>query len=204
MAVVHGLANARALVEDLRAGREHYDFVEVMACPGGCAGGAGQPVAQGGPVPRQRAEALRRLDAAMDLRLPAENAAVARAYQELLGRPNSSEAHRLLHTHYGARRRIQGDGIALTGSGAGRVPVSVCVGTSCYLRGSQKLLQELLRHVEEHDLEDAVEIQATFCMEACDRGPTVRVAGQVLHGADLAAVQGLLDQALRGGAHGRR
>jgi NADH-quinone oxidoreductase subunit G len=206
VAMVHGLANARALVEDLRAGREQYDFVEVMACPGGCANGAGQPVP--GPGRSRRAESLRRLDAAMDLRLPGENPAVAQVYRDRLGQPNSAEAHRLLHTRYSTRRRLQGDGIALTGAGAGRVPVSVCVGTSCYLRGSQKLLQDLLHHVSEHDLEAAVEIQATFCMEACDRGPTVRVAGQVLHRADLAAVQGLLEQALDGAAlwggdHGR-
>jgi NADH-quinone oxidoreductase subunit G len=197
-AAVHGLANAKALVEDLRAGREHFDFVEVMACPGGCAGGAGQPAAMGPAVRQRRAESLRRLDAAMDLRLPRENPAVARAYQERLGQPNSAEAHRLLHTRYHARRRLQGDGIALTGAGAGRVPVSVCVGTSCYLRGSQKLLQELLRHVAEHDLESSVELQATFCMEACDRGPTVRVAGQALHRADLESVRGLLEKAVAG------
>jgi NADH-quinone oxidoreductase subunit G len=132
----------------------------------------------------------------MDLRRPAENPAVARAYQERLGQPNSGEAHRLLHTHYGARRRLQGDGIALTAPAP--VQVSVCVGTSCYLRGSQKLLQDLLRHVEEQDLEAAVEIQATFCMEACDRGPTVRVAGQVLHQADLDSVKALLGEACHG------
>jgi NADH-quinone oxidoreductase subunit G len=201
--VVHGLGNARSLVEDLRAGREHCDFVEVMACPGGCACGAGQPVAEPG-VRRQRAEALRRLDASMDLRLPAENPAVTRAYRDHLGQPNSQAAHHLLHTRYGARRRMQGDGIALTEAGAGRIPVSVCVGTSCYLRGSQKLLQDLLRHVEDQDLETAVELQATFCMEACDRGPTVRVAGQVLHHAGLEAVKERLDLALCEDAHGRR
>jgi len=198
IAVVHGLANAKALVEDLRAGRERYDFIEVMACPGGCAGGAGQPVALDGAVRCRRAEDLRRLDASMDLRRSAENPAVTQAYQDRLGKPNSEEAHHLLHTHYATRRRIQGDGIALTGTGAGRVPVSVCVGTSCYLRGSQKLLQELLHHVEDQDLGEAVELQATFCMEGCDRGPTVRVNGNVQHRADLDTVKGLLAKALAG------
>jgi NADH-quinone oxidoreductase subunit G len=198
IAVGPGLANARALVEDLRAGRERYDFVEVMACPGGCAGGAGQPVALDGAVRRKRAECLRRLDAGMDLRLPAENPAVTKAYQDRLGQPNSAEAHRLLHTHYTTRRRMRGDGIALTEAGEGRIPVSVCVGTSCYLRGSQKLLQELLEHVEDQELGQTVSLQATFCMEGCDRGPTVRVAGQVLHRADLGSVKALLARAMDG------
>ncbi len=197
IAIVHGLANARALVEDVRAGREHYDFVEVMACPGGCAGGAGQPVALDS-VRRRRAEQLRRIDAGMDLRVSSENALVTKAYQDRLGAPNSAEAHHLLHTRYSIRRRSSGDGIALTDAGGSRIPVSVCVGTSCHLRGSQQLLTALMHHVEERELGDRVEIQATFCLEACDRGPTVRVAGTVLHRAGLEAVKELLDRALQG------
>jgi NADH-quinone oxidoreductase subunit G len=198
IAVVHGLANARALVEDIQAGRVQYDFVEVMACPGGCAGGAGQPVALTSAARHRRRDALRRLDASMDLRLPKENTAVTKAYHDLLGEPNSAEAHRLLHTHYSLRRRIQSDGIALTDSGAGRIPVSVCVGTSCHLRGAQKLLKELLHHVEDQELGEEVEVRATFCMEGCDRGPTVRVAGHVLHRANLDAVKALVEQARKG------
>jgi NADH-quinone oxidoreductase subunit G len=198
-AQVHGLANARALVEAIRAGREDCDFVEVMACPGGCAGGGGQPACDGA-VRRARAEGLRRLDAAMDLRLPADNPAVARAYQAALERPGSAAAHRLLHTRYHAHRRIQGDGIVLSepGPASGRVRVSVCVGTACHLRGAQKLLQDLLAHVRQEGLADAVEVMATFCMEACDRGPTVRVDGRVLHRADLAGVLALVNLARKG------
>ena len=202
-AQVHGLANARTLVEAIRAGKEAFDFVEIMACPGGCAGGGGQPAAAD---PRRariaRTGGLRRLDRAMDLRRPGDNPAVARAYQDTLGHPGSEAAHRLLHTRYHARRRIQGDGIALTGTGpeagSGRVQVSVCVGTACHLRGAQKLLQDLLRHVREEGLGGAVEIMATFCMESCDRGPTVRVDGHVLHRAELPAVLALVEQARRG------
>jgi NADH-quinone oxidoreductase subunit G len=206
VAVVHGLANARALVEDLRAGREHFDFVEVMACPGGCAGGAGQPAGAGSGARQRRAEQLRRIDAGMDLRVSSENALVTRAYQERLGAPGSARAHRLLHTRYSIRRRSTGDGIELTETGGGRIPVSVCVGTGCHLRGSQQLLTALMRHVEARELEDRVAIQATFCLEACDRGPTVRVAGEVLHRADLEAVTGLLERALETAeaGHGRR
>jgi NADH-quinone oxidoreductase subunit G len=198
---VHGLANARALVEDIRAGRETVDFVEVMACPGGCAGGGGQPACDG-KARRARTDGLRRLDNAMDLRLPADNPAVARAYEKTLGRPGSEAAHKLLHTHYHAHRRIQGDGIALSepnpAAGAARVQVSVCVGTACHLRGAQKLLQDLLRHVRKEGLTNTVEIMATFCMEACDRGPTVRVDGRVLHRADLPGVLALVNLARKG------
>jgi len=198
IAVVHGLANARELMEDVRAGREHYDFVEVMACPGGCSGGAGQPVATDSRTRARRADSLRRLDASMDLRVSKDNSLVTQAYKDHLGEPNSPEAHRLLHTHYRIRRRIQGEGIALTEEGGARIPVSVCVGTSCHIRGSQKLLQSLLHHVEDQDLGEAVEIRATFCMEACDRGPSVRVAGHILHRACLEDVKALIGKALKG------
>ena len=204
IAIVHGLANARALVEDVKAGREHYDFVEVMACPGGCAGGAGQPVALTSKVRQRRADQLRRIDAAMDLRVSKENSLVTQSYKDLLGEPGSHSAHRLLHTRYSMRRRITSDGIALSElpgqaqAGAPRIPVSVCVGTSCHLRGSQKLLKSLMHHVDEQELGDQVEIQATFCMEACDRGPTVRVAGHVLNRASLETVKDLLDKARNG------
>jgi len=63
---------------------------------------------------------------------------------------------------------------------AQEVQVSVCVGTSCFLRGSQTLLKRLADYVESGDLDDTVEIQATFCFEHCDRGPTVRVGEQVI------------------------
>ena len=199
IAIVHGLANARTLVEDIRAGREQFDFVEVMACPGGCAGGAGQPVALTGKTRLCRADQLRRIDAAMDLRVSKDNSLIKEAYRDTLGEPGSQAAHHLLHTHYSTRRRIVGDGIALSeavpGSTAARIPVSVCVGTSCHLRGSQKLLKALMQHVDEQELGEQVEIQATFCMEACDRGPTVRVAGHALHRATLEGVKELIGRA---------
>ncbi len=198
IAVVHGLANARALLEDVRAGREQVDFVEVMACPGGCAGGAGQPTKTSGKTGERRAQELRRLDAAMDLRIPHQNGQVSKVYADRLGEPNSPEAHHLLHTHYAVRKRIQGEGIALTGEGHGRIPVTVCVGTTCHLRGSQKLLQELLGRVEAAEAEERVEIRATFCMEACDRGPTVKVAGHVLHRATADQAMDLLMRVLAG------
>jgi NADH-quinone oxidoreductase subunit G len=169
--------------------------VEVMACPGGCANGAGQPAAQTPAARRRRAECLRRLDAGMDLRVPKDNPFAAGTHARLL---ETGDAGRLLHTAYRQRRRIVADGIALTAGPGRRIPVTVCAGTSCHLRGSQKLLTGLLAHVEAEGLEEAVEVQATFCLEACDRGPTVRVAGHVLHRADLEGAKALLGKVVSG------
>jgi len=201
MAVVHGLANARALVQELRDGTAHFDFVEVMACPGGCVGGAGQPVAAGPATRKRRTAAIRHLDTTMDLHLPQENHYVTRCYEQHLGEANGPEAHRLLHTHYQTRRRIQGEGLALGQGDAARIPVSVCVGTACYLRGSQDLLKKVLAYVGQggqEDLEDRVDLRATFCSEACDRGPTVKINGHTLHKATPETVKALLAEALAG------
>ncbi len=97
-AIVSSLANARALVEDIRAGKASYDFVEVMACPGGCAGGGGQPIKDGCVLAPQRAETLYRLDKEAPVRYSHENEDVQTLYKEFLEHPLSHKAHELLHT----------------------------------------------------------------------------------------------------------
>ena len=189
-AVVHGLANARQLVDELNEGTAQFDFVEVMACPGGCVCGAGQPTAKEPGTGRKRAVGLRHLDIAMDTHRPQENPAIDAIYQEhLQGRPGSHEAHQLLHTNYYNRKRIQSDGLSFSElGGKPRIPVSVCIGTGCHLRGGQDLLHQLLRRAENDPLLDSFEIRATFCMEACDLGPSVHVNDQTIHHATLEEV----------------
>lgn len=96
--VASGLANARRVVEDIRSGKVQYDFVEIMACPGGCAGGGGQPMFDGCELAGERGEILYGLDAGNKLRFSHENPAVAALYAEYLERPLSHKAHELLHT----------------------------------------------------------------------------------------------------------
>lgn len=103
VAIASGLGNARALCEALLAGKASYDFVEIMACPGGCSGGGGQPirmddVEMAGP----RASHLYDLDRQSVIRYSHENPDIARLYREFLNKPNSHAAHELLHTdHFG-------------------------------------------------------------------------------------------------------
>lgn len=199
MAVVHGLAQAKALVKEIQAGTSDVEFVEVMACPGGCIGGAGQPVTHQAATRRRRAQVIRDVDTTLDLHASQENPAVKDLYRERLQAPGSHAAHHLLHTHYRSRKRIQGDGISLSEiTGAPKLPVSVCVGTACHLRGAQDLLKDLLRWVEQADLSERFDIQATFCMERCELGPTVRVNGHVIRQATLPAVQDVLQAAADG------
>ena len=97
-AVVSGLGNTRKLMEAIASGHVQYDFVEVMACPGGCVGGGGQPIHDGEECAEARGNVLWRLDHKMHLRFSHENPDVQALYKEYLGKPLSERSHHLLHT----------------------------------------------------------------------------------------------------------
>ena len=99
-AVVSGLANTRALLEKIERGDVHYDFVEVMACPGGCVGGGGQPIHDGEELAFERGKNLYYLDKNADIRFSHENKDVLKMYEEYFEKPNSHKAHMLLHTDH--------------------------------------------------------------------------------------------------------
>ena len=102
MAVVSGLGNTRKLMKSLESGQSRYDFVEVMACPGGCAGGGGQPIRDGEELAGERCQVLYGLDRVNNLRFSHENPSVQKCYQDYLGSPMSHRAHELLHTDHHA------------------------------------------------------------------------------------------------------
>jgi NADP-reducing hydrogenase subunit HndD len=104
--IAHGLGNARKLLEDIRNGKSEYHAIEIMACPGGCVGGGGQPLHHGdSEILGKRAAALYREDAGKPIRKSHENPYIQKLYQEYLGKPMSDKAHHLLHTHYFDRRK---------------------------------------------------------------------------------------------------
>lgn len=105
VAVAHTLANARKVLDAIRSGEAEYHFVEIMACPGGCIGGGGQPRPVTDEVRQKRIDAIYEGDRNMPLRKSHENPAIKTLYEEFLGKPNSEIAHRLLHTSYTKRNR---------------------------------------------------------------------------------------------------
>ena len=196
LGIVHGLKNARTLAEKVRRGKCDLDLIEVMACPGGCIGGAGQPVSHDTDTRKLRAKGLYDVDKNMELHKSQENHFVTECYQKHLGEIGGRNAHRLLHTHYQNRRRIVGETIQLgDGPVADKIKVSVCTGTNCFVKGSQAILQELLHQVETENLQDKVSINASFCFEKCDHGPTVSVDGhKIQHCTPQAAKTELLQK----------
>ncbi len=101
-AVVSGLGNTRKLLEAIEHGEVHYDFVEVMACPGGCVGGGGQPIHDGEELAHERGENLYFLDANAPLRFSHENPDVLKLYADYMEKPLSHKSHMLLHTDHNA------------------------------------------------------------------------------------------------------
>ncbi len=111
VAIAHGLGNARALLDSIRNGEAEYDFIEIMACPGGCVTGGGQPIVSarkqmGINLKAERAKALYTEDANASIRKSHDNPDIKKLYDEYLGEPGSHRAHELLHTHYHARPKF--------------------------------------------------------------------------------------------------
>ncbi len=100
IAVASGLGNARKLLDAIKAGEVSYHFVEIMACPGGCGGGGGQPICDGSELAGVRGGTLYTLDSESRIRFSHENSSVLKLYEEFLGAPLSHKSHELLHTDH--------------------------------------------------------------------------------------------------------
>ncbi len=110
-AVVHGLGHARELMEQIRSGAKSYDFIEVMACSGGCIMGGGQPIVDARTqgemnVKLERAKAIYAEDKSLPIRKSHKNPDIIKIYEEYLEHPNSHKSHELLHTHYIRRNKF--------------------------------------------------------------------------------------------------
>jgi NADP-reducing hydrogenase subunit HndD len=103
VAVSHGLVNAKKLMDKIRAGEADYHFIEIMACPGGCLGGGGQPIPTSPVIRQKRADAIYAEDAALHYRKSHANPEVQLLYAEFLEKPLGHKSHELLHTHYTKR-----------------------------------------------------------------------------------------------------
>lgn len=110
VAVAHGGGNAAKLLDSIKNGEANYHFIEIMACPGGCINGGGQPIIMDkdktDEVKKLRAQGLYKIDADRKHRKSHENPEIKKLYEEYLEEPNSHKAHHLLHTHYTKRSRV--------------------------------------------------------------------------------------------------
>lgn len=110
--VASGLGNAQTIMEEIKSGKADYQFVEIMACPGGCIMGGGQPIKSSKiretvNVAKKRSEAMYSIDERSTIRLSHKNPVLQKIYQEFLGEPGGHLAHELLHTHYEKREKYR-------------------------------------------------------------------------------------------------
>jgi len=198
VAIVQGLAAARKLAAEVVGGNPAgYDLIEVMACPGGCVSGAGQPPSTRSTAREDRSRELDKADRSLQLHVPGENHLVTECYESVLGGPGSERAHELLHTGYHSRRRLAEDALSLIKSERqDRIEVRVCVGSTCQAHGSHDLLVEVLEWVADRDLIDRVDVSATFCFEHCGEAPNARVGDRLITGCSLEAITRAVEQAV--------
>ncbi|WP_448516818.1 [Fe-Fe] hydrogenase large subunit C-terminal domain-containing protein [Pseudothermotoga sp.] len=181
--MVFGLANARKVVNDILEAKLNVDVVEVMACNFGCVGGGGQPYPNDTQARQSRSKQLKELVSVKSLISPTENYHMRKLYEEV------PDLHELIHTSYRPRRRIEHEDVeVLPASNGEKVMVKVCLGTSCYLKGSYKLLSQLIELAKRKDY-SSVEIVGTFCLENCHHSPNVLVDDKLIGEANLEKVE---------------
>ncbi len=164
LAIVHGLGNARALIEDIKAKRAEFDFIEVMACPGGCVAGGGQPITEDEEFRTKRAEGLYRNDKARKFQKPQENTDVEQCYCDHIGgKPGSHTAHDMLHTAY-ENREMQLDTrmTVLRGDGDNLLRINVRCCTRPESAQGKALLGKLVEMLQKENLAGKVELEASF------------------------------------------
>lgn len=178
LAVASGLANARELIDKVRSGEAEFDLIEIMACSEGCVNGGGQPVDTENTSVAQRAKGLYDSDKMLQFHVSSENPYLQQIYNESI---DEEKAAQLFHTDYETRKRIiQEDFVINESSGEKELQLSICFGTSCFLRGAQDLYNQLMEYIRQKGLEGQTEFKANFCGKLCDKGPNLVVNGKTL------------------------
>ncbi len=197
LAVVSGLQNAQRLIDRIRAGDAPYDLIEVMACPGGCINGSGNPAPQLKSDTEYRLEVLYRLDQEASIRTSQDNPSVQDVYRSWLGRPDSDASHHALHTTYRRRSmRPQEPAAAVPRTEYPVVDVGVCIGTNCYVKGSWKLLEGLSAELKRRGLTERCRVKARFCTGQCQDGPNIAVNGRIIGISNPEDAAGIVDRHL--------
>lgn len=164
VAVVHSLKAAGELAAKISKGKADYHFVEVMACPGGCIAGAGQPTCSGEDHRKQRCKGLYQADKGMQLQKSQDNHMVSQVYDKHLGgKPGSHEAHDKLHTHYQNRGQIFDARIPVVrGTEDKRIPIAVTICANQKDCPGKMLLALIVDYVKKNELTDRVDVDAVF------------------------------------------
>ncbi|MDI3473357.1 MAG: iron-hydrogenase subunit alpha [Thermotogaceae bacterium] len=182
---IFGLGNAKDILENIDD--KDISIIEVMACNFGCVGGGGQPYPNDSSVRKQRAKILKDTVGIKTLLTPVENYYMIKLYQEDL--KDEKLKHEVLHTNYKPRRRVEETEFEiLPVPDEDKIKVKVCLGTSCYSKGSYNILEKVVDYVKKEDMEGKIEVVGTFCTENCGASPNVVVNDKLISDATFEKV----------------
>jgi NADH-quinone oxidoreductase subunit G len=183
IAIVQGLKNAQLLLEKINNKQAYFDFIEVMACPGGCIGGAGQPISFDIETLERRAKDIYGFDKLLQLHKPQDNIYIKELYKDNFDELGENRVHKLLHTSYQQKKKpIQDEEVTpIKIKSAKNIKIKVCIGTSCFVNGSQTLLNNIIDYIDQNELNENVNVKATFCLAECDKGPNITINGEVMN-----------------------
>lgn len=199
--VVFSLSKAKKVMELIKKKELIVDIVEVMACNYGCVGGGGQPYPNDLTIRQNRAKVLSNIAGINPFITPLDNTYLQNIYDRYLKRPLSEVSHRYLHTTYSPKRRVKEREIEilpLPVEEEEKVKVKVCLGTSCYNKGSYKILLDLIDLVRKEDWTKDVEVLGVFCAERCDKSPNVIIDDRIVSEADMEKVREILNGYVKG------
>ncbi|OOC44899.1 [FeFe] hydrogenase, group A [Thermosipho sp. 1074] len=200
--VVFGLGNTRKVIDKIKEGNLKVDIVEVMACDFGCIGGGGQPYPNDTRVRTKRSKILSEVVGIDVLISPTENYHMLSLYEKYLKEPLSHIAHEVLHTTYKNRKRINNGDIEILPlpiEKEKKTTVKVCLGTSCYSKGSYEILSELIKLANEEEWAKDLEIKGTFCLENCGKSPNVIVNDKIVSEANIEKIKEVLKEDVKKG-----
>ncbi|QTA38538.1 iron hydrogenase small subunit [Thermosipho ferrireducens] len=195
--IVFGLGNVKKVIGKIKNGELDVDIVEVMACDFGCVGGGGQPYPNNKEVRMKRAEILKEVVGIDGLISPTENYHMLSLYEKYLKHPLSHEAHETLHTIYKNRKRINNGDIEILPlpiDESEKTTVKICLGTSCYSKGSYEILSELIDLTNKEKWAKNIEIKGTFCVENCGKAPNVVVNDRIISEANIQKIKEVLEE----------
>ncbi len=188
--VVFGLSNARNVMKKITEKALSADIIEVMACNYGCVGGGGQPYPNDSKARQNRAKILKETAGTKAIYSPVENYYLQKLYQEEF---KDEHTRHMIHTTYKPRKRVDSNDIEILPlPKEDKTTVRVCLGTSCYMKGSYKILSELVELVKQGDLDSDIEIVGTFCLENCGKSPNVMVDDKLISEATVEKIKEVL------------
>ncbi|MDR2676903.1 MAG: [FeFe] hydrogenase, group A [Endomicrobium sp.] len=183
IAIVHGLKNASKILESIKSNdneKDKYSFVEVMACPGGCVGGAGQPIYKNLNVRNARTKMLYENDRIIKFHNPQDNLYVSKIYKDHFGNPGSKQACEYLHTRYKYAKKFKKVFEIYRPLNDDYVKINICFGNNCIQKGAKDILKHIVKFIENNNYENNIGISISICLEKCSKGPIVTVAEEVI------------------------